>query len=321
MGAATSSTANSSPELRSINDLCVIIPVLNERENVLKAVQSVLQSGPNAYQPEVVVVDGGSTDGTLELCQALPGVKVLKSSAGRGRQMNVGWRSSQAPWVLFMHGDSQLPPSYPSGLQHALLPAQPAKERGGQQQEAGANWGCFATICTEFDNSWQGWLLRTGVGLRTRLLHQPYGDQALFVSRAWLDKMGGFREWPLLEDLDLVTRLQAAGAGRPAIVELPLQTSGRRWSKLGFWRTALLNQAVLVGWRCGVDVGTLAKWYRAPELLLKPRPKAPAAPSTTTPDPDIASTPALTMTWALTAANLAKPTPWAQPPPLDPPSS
>ncbi|GFH29501.1 glyco_trans_2-like domain-containing protein, partial [Haematococcus lacustris] len=137
MGAATSSTANSSPELRSINDLCVIIPVLNERENVLQAVHSVLQSGPNAYQPEVVVVDGGSTDGTLELCQALPGVKVLKSSAGRGRQMNVGWRSSQAPWVLFMHGDSQLPPSYPSALQHALLPAQPAKGRGGQQQEAG----------------------------------------------------------------------------------------------------------------------------------------------------------------------------------------
>ncbi|GFH25588.1 glyco_trans_2-like domain-containing protein [Haematococcus lacustris] len=95
----------------------------------------------------------------------------------------------------------------------------------------------------------------------------------------------------------------------------------QRWSKLGFWRTALLNQAVLVGWRCGVDVGTLAKWYRAPELLLKPKPKAPAAPSTTTPDPDIASTPALTMTWALTAAELAKPTPWAQPPPLDPPSS
>ncbi|GFH25589.1 glyco_trans_2-like domain-containing protein [Haematococcus lacustris] len=87
MGAATSSTANSSPELRSINDLCVIIPVLNERENVLKAVQSVLQSGPNAYQPEVVVVDGGSTDGTLELCQALPGVKVEQASrAGLG-----GW--------------------------------------------------------------------------------------------------------------------------------------------------------------------------------------------------------------------------------------
>ncbi|GAX76959.1 hypothetical protein CEUSTIGMA_g4406.t1 [Chlamydomonas eustigma] len=121
-------------------------------------------------------------------------------------------------------------------------------------------WGCFKTIqAAEFKDTLQGKLLSFGVELRTRLLHKPYGDQALFVQKQTLEKEGGFKEWPFLEDVELVTRLSKVS--RPIIIDAPVITSGRRWSKLGFWKTCCLNQAILLGYSLGIDVHTLAKWY------------------------------------------------------------
>ncbi|GBF89164.1 hypothetical protein Rsub_01881 [Raphidocelis subcapitata] len=111
-------------------------------------------------------------------------------------------------------------------------------------------WGCFATIRATGLSAWQAGLLSAGVELRTRLLWRPYGDQCLF----------GFKEWPLLEDLDMARRLGGA-AGRPLVVPAAVTTSGRRWAKLGFWRTFVTNQAVLAGFAAGVDVHELARLY------------------------------------------------------------
>ncbi|GAB4822067.1 hypothetical protein N2152v2_009113 [Parachlorella kessleri] len=131
------------------------------------------------------------------------------------------------------------------------------KYRHRHQQEA--EWGCFESIDIE-GPPLTAWLLKASVSLRTRLLCRPYGDQGLFVRRGTFQRMGGYKEWPLLEDLDLVQRLSST-CGPPAIVPCPIRTSGRRWAKLGFARTTLVNQAVLLGHRLGVDVGILAKWY------------------------------------------------------------
>jgi hypothetical protein len=106
------------------------------------------------------------------------------------------------------------------------------------------------------------WILHQGVALRTSWRHTPYGDQAIFASRSALQQVGGFKEWPLLEDVDLVDRLNKA-FGPPAIVQQPVVTSGRRWQKLGFWRNTLMNQAVLLRWRMGADVQQLAHWYQS----------------------------------------------------------
>jgi hypothetical protein len=99
------------------------------------------------------------------------------------------------------------------------------------------------------------------VALRTRLMHKPYGDQALFASSGALRALGGFKDWPMLEDVDLVERLYRE-FGPPAIVGRPVVTSGRRWQKLGFWRNMMMNQAVLLRWRMGADVKELAAWYQ-----------------------------------------------------------
>jgi hypothetical protein len=91
-------------------------------------------------------------------------------------------------------------------------------------------------------------------------MHRPYGDQGIFVQRAVLEQVGGFKDWPLLEDIDLVERL-SRDISPPAIVPCAVQTSGRRWSRLGFWRTTALNQWILLQWRMGASVERLAAVY------------------------------------------------------------
>lgn len=103
-------------------------------------------------------------------------------------------------------------------------------------------------------------LLRAGVELRTRVRHEPYGDQALWVRRACLEAVGGFQDWPLLEDLDLARRLGRA-AGPPAVARAPVAASGRRWQRLGFWRTWWHNQRVLARFAAGEDARELARFY------------------------------------------------------------
>lgn len=108
---------------------------------------------------------------------------------------------------------------------------------------------------------WTRWLLCTSVRIRTRLLHQPYGDQAIFVKKsAFLDCGRYPDDWPLLEDVELVRKLKRRFGG-PAVVPTPLPTSGRRWKKLGFIKATMINQMILIGHALGVPVKTLAALY------------------------------------------------------------
>lgn len=124
-------------------------------------------------------------------------------------------------------------------------------------------WGCFRTMRTELQGTLRGSILSGGVMLRTTLLGMPYGDQGIFVHRSALEKLGGFQEWPLLEDVDMVQRLKR-DVSDPAILPLDMRTSGRRWLNNGFWRNAAFNQVILGAWALGFDPHTLASWYYRP---------------------------------------------------------
>lgn len=218
--------------------LSVVIPALNEAAAIAEAVRSAAAGGA-----EVIVVDGGSADGTPERAAAA-GAVVLHSSPGRALQLGVGAGAARGEAVLFLHADTRLPPGWSRGVEAAL--ADPAV--------AG---GCFRL---RFDASTLSLaLVEWGAGLRVALLGLPYGDQALFVRRRILEQIGGVPQVPIMEDLDLVRA--AKRAGRLARVPLAVTTSARRYQERGTLRTALRNLLALCAWRLGLDRERVRAWY------------------------------------------------------------
>ena len=163
----------------------------------------------------------------------------------RAAQMNAGARRATGDWLLFLHADSRLPPGWENALR-----AVPRDTIGG--------WFRFALD----DEAWQARLIERGVAWRVRWLRLPYGDQGLFVRRDVFESMGGFREWPFLEDVDFVRRLVRLG---PTFeLPLPLATSARRWRRDGWFRRSARNMAIVSCYFAGVSPARLARWYLRP---------------------------------------------------------
>jgi len=225
--------------------ISVIIPALNEAANVGFAVTSAARG----RSVEVVVVDGGSNDGTPEVARSC-GARVMSAPRGRARQMNAGATAASGDVLLFLHADTQLPWGFDECVRHALA-------------DAGVVAGAFG-----FAIGGDGAALRVLQRLtnyRARRFQMPYGDQAIFLRAETFRAMGGFPEIPIMEDYELVARLRRRG--RIAVLCAPALTSGRRWASVGALRTTLLNQLVIGGYRLGVSPERLARWYLAPRRL------------------------------------------------------
>ncbi len=216
----------------------VVIPALFDAE----AVSRVLAQLPDVADLEIVVVDGGP-DPQLDMIAATHSrTRLVRTTPGRGHQMNIGALGASGTWVLFLHADSTLP----AGWMPAVA-AISADVTGG--------WFRFALE----DAAWQARLIERLVAWRVRYLGLPYGDQGFFVRRTHFELLGGFREWPLLEDLDFARRLVARGIVFE--VPLPLRTSSRRWRRDGWWLRSTLNLLIVVLYFSGVPPTRLARWY------------------------------------------------------------
>jgi rSAM/selenodomain-associated transferase 2 len=220
--------------------ISVIIPVLNESAHLA----STLQSVQTTAQVEVIVVDGGSSDGTVELARS-HGVCVLSSPPGRAAQMNLGATIAQGEVLLFLHGDTRLPARYDRHIQTVL--AQPGVIAGAFD---------LAIEGSAFGLRWVEW----GVWWRSRLCQLPYGDQALFLTAETFHNLGGFSELPIMEDFKFVQALKQHGT--IAIAAAAVLTSSRRWRNLGVFRTTAINQVIVLGYFVGISSTTLAQWYR-----------------------------------------------------------
>ncbi len=220
--------------------LSVVIPTLNEIGQLETTLTPIL-SHPEC---EVIIADGGSTDGTVELARRL-GCRVITANRGRGRQMNAGAALAHGEDLLFLHADTQLPPNFREEIRTIL--------------DGGAIAGAFRLGIDQ-----PGWGLRCvewGTNLRAKLLELPYGDQGLFLRSRDFVRLGGFKNWPLMEDFELSRRLRSQG--RIRIASTAVRTSARRWTKLGIVRTTLINQLCIAGFRLGVSPERLAGWYTA----------------------------------------------------------
>ncbi|HEY9857993.1 MAG TPA: TIGR04283 family arsenosugar biosynthesis glycosyltransferase [Candidatus Obscuribacterales bacterium] len=221
--------------------ISIIIPVLNEAA----AIAQTLAAAQQAREAEIIVVDGGSQDDTVAIAQSL-GVKVITTGSGRAAQMNAGAKVATGEVLLFLHGDTLLPPAFASRIRQTLI-------------SPGVIAGAFTL---SIDGALPGLrLIEPLVNWRSRYLQMPYGDQAIFLRAKTFQQIGGFADLPIMEDFELMRQLKKKGA--IAIVSEPVITSGRRWKRLGVLRTTLINQLVILGYWVGVPRDRLARWYRS----------------------------------------------------------
>ncbi len=219
--------------------ISVIIPALNEAKNILGSLASVrAQQGDF----EIIVVDGCSADGTAEV--ARPYARVISSEEpGRSIQMNTGARHACGEVLLFLHADSHLPQNALPLLRRALLNP---RIIGG-------------TFTLRFDS--QKFLLRViafFTRFRFRFFH--YGDQGIFVRRAIFEELGGYKQMPIMEDMEFLQRLRRRG--RVALIRQPVTTSARRFLRRGIIRQQLLDITLVVLYLLGAGPAKLSRLYR-----------------------------------------------------------
>jgi rSAM/selenodomain-associated transferase 2 len=221
--------------------LSVVVPALDEAPNLRRLLPDLARVCPGA---EVIVVDGGSRDGTGDVVTGRPGVRLLVAPRGRARQMNAGARQAGGDVLLFLHADTWLPDGAPAAIAAALA-------------DPGAVGGRFDV---RFDSGRRVLGLVAGLmNARSRATGICTGDQAIFVRRADFEAVGGYPDIPLMEDIELCRRLKRRG--RLAALRARVTTSARKWEREGPLRTIGLMWALRLLHFCGVAPARLHRWY------------------------------------------------------------
>lgn len=220
--------------------LSVVIPVRNEA-NRLPTLLAALNTAAGLVA-DVLVVDGGSSDASRTIAQ-LAGARLLRSGGGRGAQLAAGAGAASGSWLLLLHGDATLPEGWDQAVRRAM--------------RRGCGAWYFELAIADAHPVLR--LMELAVGWRSRWHQLPYGDQGLLLPAELLQRCGGIRPLPLMEDLELIERLHRHTRLRS--LGLALRVDGRRWRRLGVWRTALENARLRRQWRRGISAEQLARAY------------------------------------------------------------
>ena len=222
-------------------EISIIIPVLNEAGCILQTLSTVqvLRAAGN----EVVVVDGGSEDGTIALCQPLSD-HVIKAPRGRSRQMNAGAKAASGEIFLFLHADTCLPQNGDRLIIDAL-------------KRYDKEWGRFDIRLSGTQPLLR--IVECLMNWRSRLTGIATGDQGIFVKRKLFEAVGGFPDIDLMEDVALSRILKRFGP--PLCLRERVMTSSRRWEKNGILRTVFLMWRLRIYYALGLDPQHLARWY------------------------------------------------------------
>ncbi|HEX8466646.1 MAG TPA: TIGR04283 family arsenosugar biosynthesis glycosyltransferase [Allosphingosinicella sp.] len=216
--------------------LSVVIPALNAAATLGPCLAALDDAD------EIIVVDGGSSDGTIVIAQS-SGARLVDSPRGRGAQLAAGAAAAKGDWLLFLHADTRLAPGWREAAE---------RHRARSPDKA----ACFRFRLDAHER--RARLIEAGVALRVRALGLPYGDQGLLLSRRLYDEVGGFRPMALMEDVDLVRRI-----GRRRIERLAVEavTSAERWRSGGWLRRSGRNLLCLAFYRFGMSAERLARLY------------------------------------------------------------
>lgn len=220
----------------------IIIPVLNESAAIVPTLQRL--AAVREQGAEIIVVDGDSTDDTRALAAPLCDQLVV-SERGRAVQMNRGAEKASGDVLLFLHGDTVLPPDAASRLRDFM--------------NSDRTWGRFDVRLSGNRRIYR--VIAFMMNRRSRLTGIATGDQGIFVRRSVFETQGGYRELPLMEDIELCRRLKRVS--RPFCVASSVITDSRRWEQNGAWRTIWLMWRLRWRYWRGADPGELARAYRA----------------------------------------------------------
>ncbi len=216
--------------------ISAVVPALNAAEQLPSCLEALTAAD------EIVVVDGGSTDCT-RLIARQAGARLIEAPRGRGSQLAAGAAAASGDVLLFVHADTRLSPEgIECARNHAARSLAPA---------------CFRLRLD--DAAWQARIIERGVAWRTRTLGLPYGDQGLLIRRDAYAAAGGYRPLPLMEDVDLLARIE-----RPVMLQAEALTSAERWRRDGWARRSLRNLGCLALWQLGVSPDRLLSLYDRP---------------------------------------------------------
>ena len=227
--------------------ISVVIPARNAENTLAATLSSLVPSAVDGIVRQVIVVDGGSSDRTADIAE-MAGADVVVSTPGRGGQLAQGAALARFPWLLFLNADTALE----SGWERIATAFMRRVDRGEQQQAAGA----FAFRID--DRGIAPRLLERLAHIRCRLSRVPHGDQGLLIPRQLFDAVGGYKDLPILEDIDLARRL---GRRRLAMLDATAVTSAERYRRDGYILRSLRSQVCHALFRVGLPVSMIARLY------------------------------------------------------------
>lgn len=211
--------------------ISVVIPTLNAQESLASSFNCLIPAAIEGVVSEVIVADGGSSDATERIAEAA-GAAFVRCSVGRGRQLRAGAQAARGRWILFLHADTV--------LQHGW---EQEAARFIREVELGERPDSAAAFSFALDDrGFKPRCLEAMVAARCALLRMPYGDQGLLISRNLYESIGGFRELPLMEDVDLARRL---GRRRIVMLQSAALTSARRYKASGYFARMARNSLCL----------------------------------------------------------------------------
>ena len=222
--------------------LTIVVPVLNEAAIIVAALQALAPL--RARGAEIIVADGGSRDGTAQLAKPFAD-RIITVRRGRGVAMNAGAALGTGDALLFLHADTALP----DGTDRLIDTALAHRAWGRFDLRIAGRHPLLAVIARM-------------INWRSRLTGIATGDQAIFITRGAFQKVGGFADLPLMEDIAISRRLKRLC--RPFCIATPAVTSGRRWEHNGVVHTILLMWRLRLSYYLGVEPALLAELYDAP---------------------------------------------------------
>lgn len=224
--------------------ISVIVPVMNEAERIVKLIESL--QGLRG-EKEIIISDGGSTDGTMEKLRAIDTVKTVQAASGRGTQMNAGASLAKGNILWFVHADSVLSPSSLIDIENAVAD--------------GAIGGFFRLYFYDADDGFMRFIARTS-HTRAKRFCLIFGDQGLFLRRDVFDGLGGFADIPLMEDWEISMRFrQFHRQGMIRALDTEIGTSARRYIENGRFKTWLKMNTVKALYILGVPAKILRRIY------------------------------------------------------------